>query len=54
MLEWGGGGGGGFLISLPPTWLFANRRPVYGELLDESLAAPTAFFIPTFEFRVNV
>ena len=42
---------GGFLISLPPTWVFANRRHVYGELLDESLAAPTAFLLPLFNRR---
>jgi len=41
-------GWGGFLISLPPTWVFVNRRPVYGELLDESLAAPTAFLFQLF------
>jgi hypothetical protein len=49
--SFGGGGWGGedfsshsFTCRLPPTWVFANRRLVYGELLDESLAAPTAFY----------
>ena len=43
-----------FTCRLPPTSVFANYRPVYGELLDEHLVTPSVFLFPLFQFMVNV